>query len=155
MPKTILNNLEITEAEVEDFNKIFQLLKLLWPGKNLKQEKILGKYKNEIKSKSKLYFLIGLEEKIVGFYSLRNIKQKTILYIDELIVDTQFRNIGIGTKTMETIIIYAKENKYKKIQLHSNFRRKNAHNFYQKLGFNKGISLTSLLKGAYIFTKII
>lgn len=155
MPKIILNNLEIKEAKNEDFNKIIQLLKLLWPKKNLNQEKLFGKYKNEIKLKSKLYFLIDLEEKTVGFYSLRNIKQKTSLYIDELIIGTRFRNIGIGTKIMEDIITYAKKEGYKKIQLYSNFRRKDAHNFYQKLSFNKNINLISLFKRAYIFNKII
>lgn len=143
MPKPTSNNLKITKAKAEDFNEIFKLLKQLWPKKNLKRKKLLSKYKDEIKSKSKLYFSIKLKKKMVGFYSLRSVEQGTGLYLDELVIDTQFRDMGIGTKAMKTILSYAKRNKYKKIQLHSNFRRKSTHHFYQKLGFNKSISLIS------------
>lgn len=155
MPKTTLNNLGIIKAKTKDFNKIFKLLKQLWPKKNLKQEKLFSRYKNEIKSKSKLYYLINLKKKTAGFYSLRSVEQTAGLYIDELVIDTQSRNIGIGTKAIKNIFSYAKKNRYKKIQLHSNFHREKTHKFYQKLGFEKSISLTSSLRRAYIFTKVI
>jgi len=145
--------LKITKAKTEDFDKILKLLKQLWPKKK-KLERLLNQYQTEIKSKSKLYFLIN-QKGLVGFYSLRSIKQKTVLYVDELVIDTKFRDKGFGTKVMENIISYAKRNRYEKIQLHSNFRRKETHRFYQKLGFKKNISLISLFRRAFIFTKTI
>ncbi len=153
-PKINLNSLKISKAKTSDFDEILKLLKQLWP-KKLKLERLINKYKTEIKSKSKLYFLINLKKRTVGFYSLKIIKQKSVLYIDELVIDSSLRAKGIGTATMENIMFFAKRNGYKKIQLYSNFRRKKTHNFYQKLGFKKQISLISLFKRAFIFTKTI
>ena len=68
---------------------------------------------------------------------------KSIGYIENLIVDENYRRKRIGQKIMEMAIDYAKNNNCYKIVLQSGIERTIAHKFYEKMGFN------SLSKKAY------
>ena len=68
------------------------------------------------------------------------------MYIPELIVTEKYRNQGIGTSLINTCIFLAKEKKCHKIRLESGIQRKEAHKFYEKLGFeSKSFSFTKNL----------
>lgn len=55
--------------------------------------------------------------------------------IESVYVDAKWRNKGIGTAMMQWVIEFAKTRRCRRIQLTTNKLRKNAHRFYQSLGF--------------------
>ena len=64
---------------------------------------------------------------------------KSIGFIENVITDKEYRGKGIGKRIMENAIKYAKEQNCYKVLLQSGNKRKNAHGFYESLGFN-GVS---------------
>jgi len=89
------------------------------------------------------YFIAEEENKILGSLyiciipNLSN-NEKSIGFIENVIIDEKYRNKGIGKKLMEMVIEYAKENNCYKVTLQSGIKRKDAHKFYKKIGFNGG-----------------
>jgi ribosomal protein S18 acetylase RimI-like enzyme len=68
------------------------------------------------------------------------------MYIPELIVTEKYRNQGIGTSLINACISLAKQKECQKIRLESGIQRKEAHKFYEKLGFeSKSSSFTKNL----------
>ena len=55
--------------------------------------------------------------------------------IEAVHVDSGWRNHGIGSAMMHWSINAAKERKCRRLQLTTNKKRKDAHRFYQRLGF--------------------
>ncbi|NYT14192.1 MAG: GNAT family N-acetyltransferase, partial [Candidatus Methanofastidiosa archaeon] len=83
----------------------------------------------------------------VGFISL-SIKNSmwqegNIGHVDELIVDKDFRKMGVGLLLLKSITIIAKDNDCKLLELDSAFHRKEAHIFYEKHGFGNRAFLFS------------
>lgn len=135
-------------ATKEDFEEVFQLLKQLWPDKKLNKEDLQRMFHESLKDPKQEYIVARYEKKIVGFVSLtiRNSlwQEGNLGHVDELIVDEKFRNKGMGTKLLKKIIKISKEKKCKRIELDSAFHRKEAHKFYESLGFENR---------AYLFSK--
>ena len=48
----------------------------------------------------------------------------------------EYRNKKVGTKLVNEIENWAKENGIKKVRVNSGFSRKEAHEFYRSLGYN-------------------
>jgi ribosomal protein S18 acetylase RimI-like enzyme len=65
-------------------------------------------------------------------------------YVDELVVDREYKNRGIGRMLMKEIERIAGERGCRRLELDSAFHRTDAHAFYGKLGFEKR---------AFVFTK--
>ena len=57
--------------------------------------------------------------------------------IDNILVKEEFRNKGIGTKLLEYLIEYSKENKIENITLEVRISNTIARNLYKKMGFNE------------------
>jgi len=55
--------------------------------------------------------------------------------VESVRVDKEYRNLGIGSRMMEWAIERARERNAHVIQLTSHLSRKDAHRFYEKLGF--------------------
>lgn len=55
--------------------------------------------------------------------------------IESVRVDTKYRNLGIGREMMNWAIERAKEHGAHVVQLTTHLTRKNAHRFYERLGF--------------------
>jgi GNAT superfamily N-acetyltransferase len=85
-------------------------------------------------SKERDFFVAVEKSKIIG----------TITIIDDCIgtvfVDPEYHNKGIGTKLMETIEKLAKDRKIEELRLQSSI---NAIDFYEKLGYKKGVKSES------------
>jgi GNAT superfamily N-acetyltransferase len=86
--------------------------------------------------------LIVVEEnnKIIGMLQLSFIPYLTHIgstrcLIEGVRIDKKYRDMGLGTKTFEWAIQYAKDKKCNIVQLTSNKQRKNAIKFYENLGF--------------------
>jgi len=61
---------------------------------------------------------------------------KSIGFIENVITDEKCRNKGIGKQIIETAIQISRENNCYKVILQSGMQRKEAHQFYKKLGFS-------------------
>jgi ribosomal protein S18 acetylase RimI-like enzyme len=64
--------------------------------------------------------------------------------IDELVVDIEYRNRGIGRLLINEMEAIAKHRGCKRLELDSAFHRTTAHAFYEKQGFERR---------AWLFTK--
>lgn len=56
--------------------------------------------------------------------------------IENVHVDESYRNLGIGTQLMKYALSLAKDKNCSIVQLTSNKTRKDAHRFYERLGFH-------------------
>ncbi len=141
-------NLEIRICKQDDFPAIFKLLKTLWIDLDLKFETLQIVYRKAIISENQKLIVGIINNQIVGFCSLtikNNLWQAGNLgHVDELVVDENIRGQGIGKKLIERITEIAQENSCKKIELDSAFHRRNAHSFYESIGYKNR---------AYLFSK--
>ncbi len=88
------------------------------------------------------HIIIGFENdrtrKIIGFVHAElyeSLYMNTGLNILALAVDCNFQGQGIGKKLMSSIEDYALENNISFIRLNSNVCRKEAHKFYESIGY--------------------
>ena len=114
----LLNNLENTTFDSETFNAI---------------------YLEKITDPNNHYYVYCIENEVVGFISL-NIEHKLhhhnkVCTLDELVIDSNYRNQKIGSQLLEHGINIAGNNNCEIIELTSNIRRTNAHEFYLRHGF--------------------
>jgi ribosomal protein S18 acetylase RimI-like enzyme len=64
-------------------------------------------------------------------------------HVDELIVDTEYRGQGIGAMLLEHLVTVARERGCRRVELDSALHRKEAHEFYKRLGFESRALLFS------------
>jgi GNAT superfamily N-acetyltransferase len=109
-------------------------------------EKIINKItaKNvwdKIKNNDIKYFIAKENGKIIASCYISIIPNltrngKSIGFIENVIIDKNYRGKGIGKNIMENAIKYAKENNCYKVVLQSGNKRTDAHGFYESLGFD-------------------
>lgn len=86
---------------------------------------------------------------VLGWMSLATrlrIEDEPFLEVTALVVDEQTRGTGAGKKLVAYAVASAKKNKLPFVALRSRTSRKEAHGFYEHLGFHK-------LKESYFFRK--
>ena len=111
--------------------------------------KLVTKY---VGDSNKTIFVAEIDDvKIVGMVSvifLPRLNQLTLeMYIPELIVLENYQKQGIGKKLINSCITLAKERNCHRIRLESGNQRKESHQFYEHLGFEKSsLSFTLNLK---------
>ena len=140
--------LRIRLAEQKDFNPLLGLLRQLWPDLDLDYKDLSDVYLKAVDSKAQQLIVGLVDNKVVGFCSLtikNNLWQAGSLgHVDELVIDKKFRGKGFGKKMIDSITHIAKNLKCKRIELESAFHRKEAHKFYETIGFQNR---------AYLFSK--
>ena len=138
----------IRECAKDDFDQIIELLGQLWPNATFQVDNLREAFFRGLRSKYQRYFCTIIESKVVGFCSLtvKNSlwQQGSLGLIDELIVDDEYREKGIGSKLLDRIIEIAKALDCQAAILDSAFHRETAHRFYEQRGFTKA---------AYLFSK--
>ena len=79
--------------------------------------------------------------KIIGLVSimfLSRLNQNALeMYIPELIIDKDYRNMGIGRQLINSCIVLAKNKKCHRIRLESANHRIDSHLFYKHMGFEQ------------------
>ena len=79
------------------------------------------------------------DSKIVGrvyLYLINNdLHEKAYGVLEDLYVDEEYRNKGIGQQLVEAVIAEAKKQNCYKLISQSRYSRLNVHNFYKKNGF--------------------
>jgi GNAT superfamily N-acetyltransferase len=100
-----------------------------------------NKIKDYFTDSQKVILLAKQGSKSVGLVSvifLRRLNRvKLEMYIPELVVSKEMRNLGIGKKLIHHCKILAKKKGCYRIRLESGNQRKESHNFYKNLGFEQ------------------
>jgi GNAT superfamily N-acetyltransferase len=137
--KSIGTVITIQKAKKSDFSDMYGLIKELWPREKFNRKSTKDVFLKQWPNKDFIVAKSG--NKIIGFASLMvkySLGDKgKIGIIDELVVDREFRNKGVGRKLLAEITAMAKKSSCKDLVLTSAFYRKGAHRFYLKNGFRK------------------
>lgn len=131
-------NLIIRTINATDYLELLPLVNQL--GYNLSENDLLINIKKYLDNTSNVIFIAQFENKIVGFISL-DIAQRFYLHpfvdVSGIAVDINYRKLGIGKALVFESKKWAIGMGFSKIILKSGAVRKDAHQFYEKLGFNK------------------
>lgn len=131
--------IKIRSCGSDDFEGVQRLLQQLWPDRDFNVKDLRKVYERALSSPNQKLMAAVVPDRIVGFCSLtikNNLWQAGNLgVVDELVVDAEYRGFGIGKMLMKKITQIAIENECKRLELDSSFHRKEAHQFYEHLGF--------------------
>lgn len=139
----------IKNATNEDFDNVYSLFEQLWPNKKINMAELKKVFSRGIVSKTDELFCAVLDGTIIGFCAyaiVNNLWQEGyISYIYAMVVDEKQRGKGYGTQLINEVIARSKKQGMKRVELDSGFQREKAHEFYQKLGFEKRAYLFSYI----------
>ena len=130
-------NIRVANANDIDSN----LLKLYIEGFNMHYEKrkdIFIKKTNEELKKDLINDLKSTEEIIIiiGYVKFKyKTKATKSIWIDEIIIDNDYKKKGYGKTLITEVTKFAKENKCKRIELNCWSFNEDALKFYEKIGF--------------------
>ena len=144
--------MNIRNAQIDDVNRVSELMLQVAKihssaRRDIFKEKNIEEIKNEVNSRmnNKENILIAEENnsifgviiyKIKEVREHKNLKDRTVLWIDELVVDENIRGKGIGKSLFLEVNKIAKENNCNAVELNCwNFNRQ-AIKFYEKCGMN-------------------
>lgn len=132
-----INDIIIRQAKIEDYKDICKIC-CDDLGYNCSEELVKERLKGLDKNSERILVAVYNSE-VVGYLHAQIYKT---LYFEELInflglaVSKEYRNKKVGTKLVNEIENWAKENGIKKVRVNSGFSRKEAHEFYRSLGYN-------------------
>ena len=126
---------DIAEQDAEAINALSTQL-----GYTMSIEQTLSNIRSVLRTKGHNAFVAILENKIrgwVGVAEALQIESAPFCEIRGLIVDEKLRERGIGKLLIEKVKQWSKETGNKTLRLRCNMIRKEAHLFYQHLGFRE------------------
>lgn len=132
-----INDIIIRQAKIEDYKDICKIC-CDDLGYNCSEELVKERLEGLDKNSERVLVAVYNSE-VVGYLHAQIYKT---LYFEELInflglaVSKEYRNKKVGTKLVNEIENWAKENGIKKVRVNSGFSRKEAHEFYRSLGYN-------------------
>ena len=132
-----INDIIIRQAKIEDYKDICKIC-CDDLGYNCSEELVKERLKGFDKNNERVLVAV-YNGKVVGYLHAQIYKT---LYFEELInflglaVSKEYRNKNVGTRLVNEIENWAKENGIKKVRVNSGFSRKEAHEFYRSLGYN-------------------
>ncbi len=142
-------NVNIRTAVIDDFNSVYPLFEQLWPNKSLNRTALREVFERGILSQTDELLCAVSNGVTVGFCAfavVNNLWQEgQIAYVYALIVDEKVRGSGCGSALINEVLTTAKGKGLKRVELDSGFQREQAHQFYQKLGFEKRAFLFSYI----------
>lgn len=139
--------MNIRKIKLEDLDDVFRLLNELYKNK-IQYDKFKEIYHQKLNDANSYYIVAIVNKKVVGVLiselqvQLHRAKKRG--YIEDLIVDENYRNKGIGKSLLENAVNYAKDNDCEVVDLTSYITNDDAHRFYEKNGF---------IKHSYMFKK--
>ena len=132
--------MKIRKLESNDMKQSYKLLNELYENK-IEYDIFVNKYNNSLKDNN-FYGIVAEENGIIlgvliSLVINRLVKSKNILFVDDLIVNKDYRSNGIGDLLMQNTINFAKEHNCETIELKSYINNEKSHKFYEKNGFKK------------------
>ena len=125
----------IAEQDAETINALSIQL-----GYTMPIEQTLANIRSVLGTKGHNAYVAILENKIIGWIGVAEalqIESAPFCEIRGVIVDEKFRGHGIGKLLIEKVKQWSKETGNKTLRLRCNMIRKEAHLFYQHLGFKE------------------
>jgi glucosamine-phosphate N-acetyltransferase len=144
--------IHIRPCRLGDFEAIVLLLRQLWADKELNPSELRPVFERTMVCESKRYLCATDGSRLVGFGSC-TLKDNLwpdgpLAYVDELVVDGECRDKGVGGMILEELARFAAERGCCRIELDCAFYREEAGTFafYEKLGF---------VRRAVVFSKVL
>lgn len=135
--------MEIRELTEEDIPSLLDLyVQLAETNKNVTLEKARDVWMQEIRENKNIKYFGALDKgKVVATCYCAIIPNLTnaarpVCFIENVVTDKDYRKQGLGKKVLEKAIEAAKKNNCYKVILMSGIKRKEAHQFYENLGFS-------------------
>jgi glucosamine-phosphate N-acetyltransferase len=134
--------LNIRPCSMDDFDAVARLLRQLWPERHLDVDSLRTVFGQAITSDPQVFLCVVSGQGVIGFASLsvRNSlwQEGKLGHVDELVVDAEHRNRGVGTRLLEHLVALARQRGCRRMELDSAFHRKDSHQFYERHGFENG-----------------
>lgn len=132
--------MKIRKLELNDIEPSYKLLNELY-NNEIVYDIFEDKYNKSLQVDS-FYGIVAEENGIILGILIsrvvnRLVKQKDILFIDDLIVNKDYRSNGIGNLLLQKAIDYAKEKNCETVELKSYINNEKSHKLYEKMGFKK------------------
>ena len=135
--------MEIRELRKEDLPSLLELyVQLDESNKKLDVEKSKALWEKEIETNKNIKYFGAVENgKVVSscycviIPNLTNYNQP-ICFVENVVTDIDFRKMGLARKVIEKVVEESKKENCYKVILQSGIARKEAHRFYENVGFN-------------------
>lgn len=137
----------VRNARVEDYPYLAELATQL--GYPCKAEEVKARIESYIGKADKAIIVAETDGKVVGWASVEVVDHfylAPFVEISGFVVDEAYRSTGIGAKIMGAAERWVGERGLAVLRLKTNVLRKDAHRFYEKLGFEK-------TKEQYVYVK--
>jgi len=137
-PVILIMEIFIRRIAPEDVEAITTLTHQL--GYPLSKEQILQNIKAVLENSSDDAFVAVLDRKIIGWIGVAlsvQIEMPAYCVIRGLVVNDNYRNMGVGKMLIEKAKQWGKEKGTNKLRLRCNLIRTETHLFYKHLGFNE------------------
>ncbi|MFT4309335.1 MAG: N-acetyltransferase family protein [Candidatus Woesearchaeota archaeon] len=129
------------KALLEDYDTIMILLRDLYDHDDIDYETTKRIFGDRLLSNNNIGIVMMIDDKIIGYSHTIIVSdiqtQGSIGLLTEFVINANHRNKGHGKRLMDETINQCKENGCIELRLTSNFRRGDAHKFYEKNGFSK------------------
>ena len=91
---------------------------------------------NDLKSTEEIILVIEINNIIIGYVKFKyNTKATKFIWIDEIVIDNDYKKKGYGKTLITEVTKFAKENNCKRIELNCWSFNEDALKFYEKIGF--------------------
>ena len=132
---TFHNKLKIYDAGIEHIESIIELTKEL--GYSVTREEIENKIKKFSSSLTEKV-LIAEIDRVVGWMHVslvEPLESKAFIEIRGIVVNSEYRKQGIGTKLIQAAEKWGKEKGCKKIRIRTNVKRTETRKYYSNLNY--------------------
>ena len=138
------SGISIESACEEDFEQMAGLLSILFAiEKDFKIDfsKQLSGIRSLYEYEGADLLVAKYENRVVGMITMQRLISSAegsyIGQIEDLVVDEEYRKMGVGSRLINKMRVIAQEYDYKRIQLAADMDNSNALQFYSRRGFNK------------------
>ena len=104
------------------------------------EKSLVSKQLENLNENREMVFVAELNARVVGFI---HVEKYNVLYLDSMVnilglaVLSNYQKQGLGRKLIDTAIQWAKEMGIYTLRLNSGINRKEAHQFYRRIGFGE------------------
>lgn len=130
--------MKIRKAELEDYAQIMSLFNQ-FVGSDRYSKNDNDSFGKVLRSSNNYVFVAQDNDSLIGFvtFSVRNVIRypKPIAELDELFVSPKYRKIGLGRQLVKKTEQLAKELNCYRVYVESHYDHKEAHKFYETLGY--------------------
>ncbi|QZY54155.1 GNAT family N-acetyltransferase [Crassaminicella profunda] len=125
-----------------DFMKIVKEEHPYWESlKTPSEEEFKKTFREALGSERIMIIVAEVNNEVVAYANVWSVysiwSRGKALTVDDLYVSSSCRNNGIGKKIIEYLFEYAKNNDYKRVQLHAEMDNEKAHKLYRAFGFSE------------------